>query len=485
MDSRAQTERICPQCGNGTNGVVCPIDGWATMPLERLGSAPAAPVDELGRWRTGALIAQEGGLAMWGGVETASGRALRIAVIALPPNVELAEIARVQRAAKVLEQLAHPRIARTITTGIDPRGDLVVVMEHVPGPTLGEALRSGGFGAARTARLGIQLFEALDAAHSVGVMHHDLTPERVRLVTDADGEHVVVEDVGLADLMRLQVGAGPEPDPTQLRPGTARYRAPEQARDRAVTRHADLYAVGAILYEMLTGRPVFSERTSADYLVAHLVKLPERPTLDGQPLEGPLVELILRCLEKKPWNRPDGAAAARDTLLFAGPGLAVPKSTLAPVIVSSMLSPPPMPKPLAPPAPRTWTHQSVTAPQPRPTVDIISSCRRRSWCRRRCRRRPPRRPSCRPPPPSPCRPCPSRRLRPATVAARPAAFDQGARAWVDVAVGLIPIRSPRARTRARRRWRRGDRAAPGLCHRGAGSARRRRLGVGRALRLER
>ncbi|MCC6625518.1 MAG: protein kinase [Deltaproteobacteria bacterium] len=307
----ASEQRVCPKCGHMTAAHQCPQDGSVT--IARRDVDLGAPTEVLGRWRATGLISRDGGLTLWSGHELATRRPVRIAIVGLASSVELDYLGRMEESAKALERLRHERIARVIATGFGEHGDLVVVSEVVAGPTLAASLGKG-LGPERCARLAEQLFDGLEAAHSAGVLHHELTPNHLRIVRAPDGgEDLVIQDLGLAELARLAHG-GVAPDPTSLEPHVARYRAPEQLRDRALTRHADLYAAGTIVYELLCGRPVFDERTAADYLVAHLVKIPDRPTIDGAPVEGPLVEVVMRCLEKKPWNRPESAGAARDRL---------------------------------------------------------------------------------------------------------------------------------------------------------------------------
>jgi hypothetical protein len=173
------------------------------------------------------------------------------------------------------------------------------------------------------------------------------------------GSRVVVTDIGLADILRIPV-SNDHDSPTVTR--GIRYRAPEQARDKAVTRHADIYAVGAILYEALTGRAVFEEKTAADYLVAHLVKSPAMPNVGGAAVEGPLVDLILKCLEKKPWNRPDSAGAARVALEAARsePTRRVAQAEI--VGTTTAFGPPPLPRTLEASRPRTGRPQTPSEP---------------------------------------------------------------------------------------------------------------------------
>ena len=95
----SEPERVCPQCGNASTTSQCPIDGWATIPRERIATIMAPPSDVHGRFKAGALVAHDGPLSLWGGLDAKSGAAVRITVVTLVGHVELQEIARIQRAA--------------------------------------------------------------------------------------------------------------------------------------------------------------------------------------------------------------------------------------------------------------------------------------------------------------------------------------------------------------------------------------------------
>ena len=306
--------RVCPQCGNATAGLMCPIDGWATVPAAIVSDARLKPGSVLlSAFRVGAFLEDDGAMAIYGGSRIDNGRPVRISTIILPPSASLPEIARMQRSAHKLEEVRHPNIAQVFASGTTDRGDLAIVSEHIEGPTLAELLRGGELGAERALSLGIGLFQALEAAHAAGIAHHDLSPERIRM---APGR-VVVCDFGLADILRTPKSGAPwgsgEGEVPLLSRGLP-YRAPEQARDRAVTKQADVYAVGAILYEALSGRPLFVEKSSADYLIAHMMKTPVTPPVRNDLVFDGLVELVMKCLEKKPWHRPENATFARETL---------------------------------------------------------------------------------------------------------------------------------------------------------------------------
>jgi serine/threonine-protein kinase len=210
--------------------------------------------------------------------------------------------ARFLREAKLASHVSHPSIVRIYGVGEDERGPFIV-MEHVEGPTLASELaRRGSFSPEQALEVAVPLASALAAAHAAGLVHRDVTPQNVLL--DRKGSPKL-SDFGIA---RLLDGTRFTERGTIM--GTAAYLAPEQARGEVVTSAADVYSLGAVLYELLTGRPPFQ----ADTLPALLLQCEEAavvPPRDLAPAVSPALEaLVLRTLEKAPESRPSAAALA-------------------------------------------------------------------------------------------------------------------------------------------------------------------------------
>jgi len=309
--------RICPQCGTETQASFCRVDGFATVdaaryagpdPSRREGGAVG------GRYRLDQLI----GRSALGWTYRATDLRLHapVAVRLIAPVIaaDLGLVARFQREGRLVASLAHPNIVHVLEHGVDEDGTLFIAEELVTGPTLAEALaRSGPFEPARVVAIGRELFDALTEAHAHGVLHRSLGLDNVALVARAGGgETIKVGDFGLVQVL-ADDAAGAFVYPPALT-NAWQTMAPEQARGRGVSGHADLYSAGALMYALLAGRPVFSATSPSDLLVAHSVRLPPPIERDGRIVAGPLVDLIMRCLDKKPWNRPDGAQKALDML---------------------------------------------------------------------------------------------------------------------------------------------------------------------------
>src|SRR5262245_49911050 len=180
-------------------------------------------------------------------------------------------LARFQREGEVLASLNHPNIA-SIYGLEETNGIRALVMELVEGPTLAERIAGGSIPMSEALPIARQIAEALEAAHAHGIVHRDLKPANVRV--RADGT-VKVLDFGLARLMdvRLDGDISQHPTATTLAisrsgmiMGTPAYMSPEQAKGEHVDARTDIWALGCVLYEMLTGRPAFIRETIAETL---------------------------------------------------------------------------------------------------------------------------------------------------------------------------------------------------------------------------
>ncbi len=187
------------------------------------------------------------------------------------------------------------------------------VMELLEGHTVAELVATGPLPIRRALGIAEQVCDALAAAHAVGVIHRDLKPENVLVSPREDGgDDVKVLDFGVAKLVR--------PDPQiplhqtyeGALVGTPRYMAPETAAGLPVDFRADIYGAGCLLYEMLTGRPPFTDETFQS-LMASILTQPPAPlgavTQLGEPVSDALADLVSACLEKAPDRRPDSAGA--------------------------------------------------------------------------------------------------------------------------------------------------------------------------------
>jgi eukaryotic-like serine/threonine-protein kinase len=213
-------------------------------------------------------------------------------------------LTRLRHEARVLASLNHPHVG-TIYGLEEQDGVVALVLELVEGPTLAERLRDGSLSIDEVLRLAGQIAEALQAAHDRGVVHRDLKPGNIKLTASGAAK---VLDFGLATALDRAGGgalSGPGepafPAPGAIA-GTAAYMSPEQARGLAVDARTDLWALGCVLYEMLSGRRAFSGATTTEILAQVLEREPDFGRL---PRDTPpaLERLLRRCLRKDPDRR--------------------------------------------------------------------------------------------------------------------------------------------------------------------------------------
>ncbi|HEX8502379.1 MAG TPA: protein kinase [Pyrinomonadaceae bacterium] len=222
--------------------------------------------------------------------------------------------ARFLREARSVSKLRHPNIAAVHDYGETDAGQPFIVMELVSGQTLGDVLAGPGLSIARAVEVACQTAEALSEAHRRGVVHRDIKPSNV--VIDENGD-VKVLDFGLAKQLHEEAaGAGGAEAQTLLSAhtrsdvviGTPLYLSPEQARGSKVDGRSDLFALGALLYECLTGRPAFSGANVIEIGAQVLHFDPPPPSRFNPRVPAELDRLTLRALSKKPEDRFQTAA---------------------------------------------------------------------------------------------------------------------------------------------------------------------------------
>ncbi len=205
--------------------------------------------------------------------------------------------------AKVVNQIGHPNIVDIFGFGEMPDGRLYFVMEWLIGETLRERLRRGPCSLTQMARLMRSLARALEAAHDKEVIHRDLKPENIFLADIAHEEPLVkLLDFGVAKL--ANDGKMAYTEKGQIL-GTPMYIAPEQASNaNDVSFASDIYSLGAIAFECLTGRPPFLARNTVEMVTAHITEIPVAPSSLVPEIPEQIDRLVLEMLDKDPKNRP-------------------------------------------------------------------------------------------------------------------------------------------------------------------------------------
>jgi Tol biopolymer transport system component len=273
--------------------------------------------------------------------DTRLGREVALKVLPEELAGDEERLQRFEREAKALASLNHPAVAQVY--GIDQAGDTCfIAMELVPGEDLEARLARGRLRIQEALDVCRQIAEGVEAAHEAGVIHRDLKPANVILAPDGRAK---VLDFGLAKAAGDRGAAEPTKDSVLTTQegrllGTPSYMAPEQARGKPVDRRADVWALGCVLFECLTGRRPFGGETLGDVLAAVLEKEPDWSALpSGTSLD--LRRLLRRCLCKEPRARLQHAGDVRvllEELIVAAPDAAPARSRRGTLITTLLLA---------------------------------------------------------------------------------------------------------------------------------------------------
>jgi eukaryotic-like serine/threonine-protein kinase len=264
---------------------------------------PLSPATRLGRYEIVSSIGAGGMGEVYRARDTRLDRTVAIKVLPehLSNNAHLRE--RLDREAKAISSLSHPHICPLYDIGRQDGIDFLV-MEYLEGETLAHRIKRGPLPQEQVLRFAIQITDALDTAHRHRVIHRDLKPGNI-MITKAGAKLL---DFGLAKVLAVDTVAGLTALPTQTTPltgegtiiGTLQYMAPEQLEGAEADARTDIFAFGATLYEMATGRKAFEGNSSASLIAAIMHSVPE-PVTQFQPAAPAGLDHIIRhCLAKDP-----------------------------------------------------------------------------------------------------------------------------------------------------------------------------------------
>src|SRR6266446_5283768 len=260
-----------------------------------------------GRYQVKAFLGEGGSKRVYLAHDTRLERDVAVAVIRTE-GLDEARLARVRREAQAMARLGdHPHIVSIHDVG-DEGGHPYIVSQYIAGGSLDDLLlraEDHRLAIAQVLRIAVQICQALEHAHTQGIIHRDLKPSNVWLTREGTAK---LGDFGLAvalDRSRLSVEG--------MMVGTVSYMPPEQALGRAPDARSDLYSLGAVLYEMVTGRPPFVGDAAA-VIARHINAAPVAPSRDCPEMPQALEALILRLLAKTPEERPASATAVHEAL---------------------------------------------------------------------------------------------------------------------------------------------------------------------------
>jgi len=241
------------------------------------------------------------------GVDRRMDRVVAIKVLREAYSTDPKFVTRFQREAKAASALQHPNIVQVFDYG-QTNGNYFIVMELIEGTDLRRYLRSRGIlDIDRAIIIAHDIALGLGAAHQRSIAHRDVKPQNVLVGRDGS---IKLTDFGIASVYK-DINAE-RLTTTGMTLGTVQYYAPEQAQGEIVSPAADVYALGIVMYEMLTGRPPFDGDTPVAVAMQHIQEKPTPPSHLNPHIPSALEEIIMRCLEKAPERRfPDGNALAR------------------------------------------------------------------------------------------------------------------------------------------------------------------------------
>ena len=309
----------------------------ASAPLPgRLTTKVLLPGTLVGEYRIEGQIGEGGMGVVFSAVHPVIGKRAAIKVLRAELDADPMAIVRFVDEARVVNQIGHPNIVDIFAFGQLPDGRHYFVMEWLGGETLRARLARGPVPLADACTIVRALVRALEAAHGKGVVHRDLKPDNIFLEEVAgEAVHVKLLDFGIAKLSAAEHRLERTASGQMI--GTPLYIAPEQAKGQAIDHRADIYTLGGILFELLTGRTPFIADNPMEVIAKHLMEPAPAPSAFAQGVPPELDAIVVAMLAKAPEARPSLAALARvldgtPRALAATPPLCAPTTAPAPAL---------------------------------------------------------------------------------------------------------------------------------------------------------
>ncbi|MBT9560657.1 MAG: serine/threonine protein kinase [Myxococcales bacterium] len=306
--------RRCPSCDESTTARVCPRDGTRTIAPPELDDDPMALVGRIfdGRYRVDAVLGQGGMGTVYRARQLRVDRPVALKILKPTVAAQPEVIRRFHNEARAASMLEHPNTIRLYDSGETEEGQLFIVTEILDGEPLSELLRRRGhLPIPRVVNIASQILRALAEAHAHGIIHRDLKPENIFLqAVHGATDFIKVLDFGVAKLAprgkdwRRLTAVG-----TVV--GTPLYMSPEQARGLDTDPRSDVYAVGAMLFELLVGSPPFMADSPVDIMMAHVQEPVPLMGLGASPRAKAIEAIVRRCLAKNADDRPTTAESLR------------------------------------------------------------------------------------------------------------------------------------------------------------------------------
>jgi serine/threonine protein kinase len=320
---------------------------------------------EVGGYRIESILGRGGMGVVYEATQLSLGRTVALKVLAAELSDDSAFRERFRREARTQAIIEHAHIVPVYEAGEIDEG-LYIAMRLVRGPNLKQVITGGDLEPERALRILLAVGDALDAAHEADLIHRDIKPQNILI---GRNDHAFLADFGLtkgkSDTGYTRTG--------QLM-GTLDYVAPEQIKGELATAASDIYALAAVAYECIVGRPPFSRPTELATLYAHVSDPPPLPSLERPGLPGAADEVIVAGLAKNPAERPATAVELLSRLDEAFRPPAPPAPSPATARTKPMRIPPP-PPPTAEPLPSEGQGTEIVTPLGTPTRQDL----RRDW----------------------------------------------------------------------------------------------------------
>jgi serine/threonine-protein kinase len=369
----AADARFCPACGKAT----APTESGSSWP-NSAGAAPDLVGKTIaGRYRIVAKLGEGGMGAVYRGEQMSLKRAVAVKLLRPELSTNQMILQRFNAEAQAVAKLSHPNTVNIYDFGQDTDGSLFIAMEFIEGRSLREAVqREGPFPPSRALQIATQVAASLSDAHAHNIVHRDLKPDNVMLQDRGKHKDVVrVLDFGIAKLRDDSRATQAAMTQAGDMLGTPQYMAPEQIKGEPIDGRTDVYALGCMIYEMVTARLPFEAPTVMAMLSKHLMEMPPPPSQRRPELRLPpaIDQLVMSALAKEPRHRPPTMDAYAEmvsgllaTLPGGDPNRSAPMSIQQPVVnvatpvpyaagpaftpsPPSAFAPPAMPPPMGPP----------------------------------------------------------------------------------------------------------------------------------------
>ena len=346
--------RMCPKCGASfsDDAAICPNDGApldlatesaAEQPAEATGSSSPTPDCDakkpgtiIGNYCLLQLVGQGGMGRVYLAEHTRLQRKVAIKILRAEFASSPSSVQRFFNEARAVNQINHENIVEITDFVEGDGGETYCIMEFLRGRSLAALLvQENLLLVPRALGIALQICRALAVVHRAGIVHRDLKPGNVFLIErGGQQDYVKLLDFGVAKLGDLSETEATQQTAAGTIIGTPEFMSPEQASGRSIDQRTDIYALGVMLYQMVTGAKPFTGKSFGELLVKHLTLVPPAPrTISTAPLPAALDALIMQCLAKNPADRPSSMDALADLLRAVSDQAAVPVEFFAAPVV--------------------------------------------------------------------------------------------------------------------------------------------------------